>query len=43
MDEEKMILSHEPIPLYRKVFHVTILVAVVILAAMFIVSVPHLH
>jgi hypothetical protein len=43
MDEEKMILSHEPIPLYRKVFHVTILVAVVILAVMFMISVPRFH
>ena len=43
MDEEKMVLSHEPIPVYRKVFHVTILVAVVTLAVMFITSIPHIH
>ena len=43
MDEEKMILSHEPIPVYKTVFHITILVAVVALAVMFITSVPHVH
>lgn len=43
MHEEKMILSHEPIPFYKKVFHVIILVAIVVLAAMFIISVPRFH
>jgi hypothetical protein len=36
MDEEKMILSHEPVPGYRKIFHIVILVAVLYLGIIFL-------
>ena len=36
MSEEKMILSHEPVPGYRKVFHIVILVAVLYLGIIFL-------
>ena len=39
MNEEKMELSHEPVPGYRKVFHIAILVGVLYLGAIFIWSV----
>ncbi len=32
MEEEKMILEHEPIPKYRKIFYITFLVGVLYLA-----------
>lgn len=38
MEEEKMILSHEPVPGYRKVFHIVIFVAVLYLAIIFLIS-----
>jgi len=38
MDEEKMILSHEPVPGYRKIFHVVVVVAVLYLGAIFLMS-----
>lgn len=38
MDEEKMILSHEPVPGYRKIFHVVVVVAVLYLGAIFLIS-----
>ena len=34
--EEKMELSHEPIPFYRKVFHITITIGVIYLALIFL-------
>lgn len=36
MDEEKMILSHEPVPGYRRIFHIVILVAVLYLGIIFL-------
>jgi len=36
MDEEKMILSHEPVPGYRKIFYVVVVVAVLYLGAIFL-------
>jgi hypothetical protein len=38
MEQEKMILSHEPVPGYRGVFHIVISVAVFYLAIIFLVS-----
>lgn len=38
MSEEKMVLSHEPVPGYRKIFHITVLVAVLYLGAIFVWS-----
>jgi hypothetical protein len=38
MEEGKMILSHEPVPGYRRVFHIVISVAVLYLAIIFLVS-----
>jgi hypothetical protein len=34
--EEKMELSHEPIPFYRKVFHIAITIGVVYLVLIFL-------
>jgi hypothetical protein len=39
MSEEKMILSHEPVPGYRKVFHISVLVAALYLGFIFLQSV----
>ncbi len=36
MDEEKMILSHEPVPGYKKLFHIVILVASLYLGIIFL-------
>lgn len=36
MSEEIMILSHEPVPGYRKVFHIVVLVAVLYLGIIFL-------
>jgi hypothetical protein len=38
MSKEKMILSHEPVPGYRKFFHLIVLVAVLYLAIIFLRS-----
>ena len=38
MSDEKMILTHEPVPGYRKIFHVVVLVAVAYLSIIFIMS-----
>jgi hypothetical protein len=38
MSEEKTILSHEPVPGYRKVFHIVVLVAVLYLGVIFLKS-----
>lgn len=38
MEEEKMILSHEPVPGYRRVFHIVISAAVIYLTIVFLVS-----
>jgi hypothetical protein len=38
MDEEKMILSHEPVPGYRGVFYIAVLVAAVYLGFIFLKS-----
>jgi hypothetical protein len=38
MEKEKMILSHEPVPGYRRVFHVVVSVAVLYLAMIFLGS-----
>jgi len=38
MEQEKKILSHEPVPGYRRVFHIVICVAVLYLAIIFLVS-----
>jgi len=34
--EEKMILSHEPVPGYRRVFHVIVIIAVIYLGIIFL-------
>jgi hypothetical protein len=36
MSEEKMILSHEPVPGYRKIFHIVVIVAVLYLGFIFL-------
>ena len=36
MSEEKMILSHEPVPGYRKIFYIVVLVAVLYLGIIFL-------
>ncbi len=36
MNEEKMVLSHEPVPGYRTIFHITVVVAVLYLGAIFL-------
>jgi hypothetical protein len=36
--EEKMELSHEPIPIYRKIFHLAIVLGVVYLGVLFWIS-----
>jgi hypothetical protein len=38
MSEEKMILSHEPVPGYRKIFYIVSLVAVLYLGSIFLRS-----
>ena len=38
MSDEKMILTHEPVPGYRKIFHVVVLVVVAYLSIIFIMS-----
>ncbi len=38
MEEEKMILSHKPVPRYRRVFHIVVSAAVLYLAIIFFVS-----
>ncbi len=37
-EEEKMILSHEPVPGYKKVIHIAMLVAALYLAIIFLRS-----
>jgi hypothetical protein len=37
MDEEKMILSHEPVPGYRKVFCVSVVVSFLYLSVLFFI------
>jgi len=36
MSEEKIILSHEPVPGYRRVFYIVVLVAVLYLGFIFL-------
>lgn len=38
MSEEKMILSHEPVPGYRRIFYIVVLVAVLYLGIIFVRS-----
>ena len=38
MEEERMILTHEPVPGYRRVFHIVISVDVLYLIIIFLVS-----
>lgn len=38
MEEEKMILSHEPVPGYKRVIHIAMLVAALYLAIIFLRS-----
>ena len=38
MSEEKMILSHEPVPGYKRVFHIVVLVALLYLGIVFLGS-----
>lgn len=38
MNEEKMILSHEPVPGYRRIFYIVVLVAVLYLGIIFVRS-----
>jgi hypothetical protein len=35
-EEEKMTLSHEPVPGYRRVFHIIVLIAVIYLGIIFL-------
>jgi len=37
--KEKMVLSHEPVPGYRKIFHIVILIAVLYLVVIFLRSI----
>ena len=34
--EEKMVLSHEPVPGYRRIFHTVVLIAALYLAIIFL-------
>ncbi len=34
--EEKMILSHEPVPGYRRIFHIIVIIAVIYLGIIFL-------
>jgi len=36
MEEEKMILAHEPVAPYRKVFHISIIIGFLYLGVIFI-------
>jgi hypothetical protein len=36
--EERMILAHEPVPGYKKIFHILIAAAVLVLGIMFLKS-----
>ena len=36
MEEEKMILDHGPVPPYRKVFHISVIIGFLYLAFIFI-------
>lgn len=38
MSEEKMILSHEPVPGYKRVFHIVVLLALLYLGIVFLRS-----
>ena len=38
MEEERMILSHEAVPGYRKIFHIVLLVACLYLGFIFLKS-----
>ena len=38
-EEEKMVLSHEPVPGYRTVFHIAVIVAAIYLGIIFAVAV----
>lgn len=35
MEEEKMVLSHEPEPGYRKIFHISVLIGFIYLGYIF--------
>jgi hypothetical protein len=37
-EEEKMILSHEPVPGYRRIFYVVLIVAAIYLGIIFLVA-----
>ena len=37
-DEEKMILSHEPVPGYRTIFYIVLIVAAIYLGIIFLVA-----
>ena len=39
MEEEKMILAHEPDPAYRKAFYISVIIGFLYLAVIFIVYV----
>ena len=38
MSKEKMILSHEPVPGYKRVFHIVVLLALLYLGIVFLRS-----
>jgi hypothetical protein len=37
-EEEKMVLSHDPVPGYRTVFHIAVIVAIIYLGIIFLIT-----